>query len=318
MCVKISLFIKMPRLTKDQRVWVCLEYARVNNAFEVRRRWPNNWPGIQPPSDRTISATFNKFVQEGTCLNMNKGRSGRRRTARTQQNINLVQLSLQQDGRRSSRRNGLYLTKSTFLRIIHNDIKFHPYVLIRRKKLEPGDPARRLQFCNRLINTVTNDPTFLDRLIVSDEAIFSMNSEVNTRNVVKYAPYGQGHPDDHYVEFEQGPDKIMVWVGLTRNGTVLGPHIVRGALDTQEYLRIVRYHVVQQELRRHGINRVNMWWQQDGKDDDPSELNDNGSSSSKVPDCLRVGLTIRIFFTSMASWQPRSLASSLAVLLAIK
>ena len=55
-----------------------------------------------------------------------------------------------------------------------------------------------------------------------------------------------------------------------------------------------------------------------GKDDDPSELNDNGSSSSKVPDCLRVGLTIRIFFTSMASWQPRSLASSLAVLLAIK
>ena len=46
MCKNLSLFTKMPRLTKDQRVWVCLEYARVNNAFEVKRRWPNNWPGI--------------------------------------------------------------------------------------------------------------------------------------------------------------------------------------------------------------------------------------------------------------------------------
>jgi len=51
-----------------------------------------------------------------------------------------------------------------------------------------------------------------------------------TVTVVKYSKYGQGHPEDHYVEFEQGPDKIMVWVGLTRNGTIFGPHtyIVRG------------------------------------------------------------------------------------------
>ena len=52
-------------------------------------------------------------------------------------------------------------------------------------------------------------------MIVSDEAIFSMNSEVNTRYVIKYAECGHGHPAEHYVEFEQGPDKIMVWVGIT-------------------------------------------------------------------------------------------------------
>jgi hypothetical protein len=32
-------FINMLRLTKDQTVWICLEYARVNNACEVIRRW---------------------------------------------------------------------------------------------------------------------------------------------------------------------------------------------------------------------------------------------------------------------------------------
>ena len=33
-------FVNMPRLTIQQRVWVCSEYARVNNVQEVIRRWP--------------------------------------------------------------------------------------------------------------------------------------------------------------------------------------------------------------------------------------------------------------------------------------
>ena len=73
---------------------------------------------------------------------------------------------------------------------------------------------------------------FLSSLIVSDETIFSLNSEVNTKNVVKYAEFGQGHPEDHYVDFEQGPDQVMVWMGLTGDGKVLGPHFVQGRLDT--------------------------------------------------------------------------------------
>ena len=63
-----------------------------------------------------------------------------------------------------------------------------------------------MAFCNRLVHTVGENPQFLDRLIVSDEAVFTLNSEINTRNVIKYAPYGNGHPEDHYVEFAQGTD----------------------------------------------------------------------------------------------------------------
>ena len=70
----------MPRLTIEQRVWICSEYAKVNNAEEVLRRWRNS--GI-----RTVRRTFQKFVREGTCYNINHGRSGpRRRTARTTEN----------------------------------------------------------------------------------------------------------------------------------------------------------------------------------------------------------------------------------------
>ena len=111
---------------------------------------------------------------------------------------------------------------------------------------------------------VNGQNNFLDNLIVSDEAIFSLNSEVNSKNVIKYSRYGQGHPPDHYIEFKQGADQVMVWLGLTGSGQVLGPHFVGGRLDTREYLRIIRYHVVQGDFRRLNIQRGNVWWQQDG------------------------------------------------------
>ena len=115
-----------------------------------------------------------------------------------------------------------------------------------------------------MVNTVAQNPGFLDQLVVSDEAIFSLNSEVNTHNVIHYRPYGQGHTANHFVEFEQGADSVMVWIGLTRAGVVLGPHFIQGNLNTREYLRIIHYHVIQRDFLRNNINRQVMWWQQVG------------------------------------------------------
>ena len=97
----------MPRLSKEQRVWVCLQHARIQNAAEVKRRWPGRWGNVPSPTKRTITKTYQKFLQEATCHDLNKGRSGRRRTARTPENIELVRESLTQHGNRSSRRKGL-------------------------------------------------------------------------------------------------------------------------------------------------------------------------------------------------------------------
>ena len=46
------LCINMPRLTTQQRVWICVEYARVNNAEEVLRRWRNHWHDVPSPGIR--------------------------------------------------------------------------------------------------------------------------------------------------------------------------------------------------------------------------------------------------------------------------
>lgn len=119
--VRIVIFhnkLNMPQLTKDQRVWICVEYARVNNAEEVRRRWLGHLQNDRVPTRATIKRTFDKFATEGTCLNLNKGRSGRMRTGRTLENIDLVLQSLEENGQRSSRKNGLGLSRYTFNRIV--------------------------------------------------------------------------------------------------------------------------------------------------------------------------------------------------------
>ena len=77
--------------------------------------------------------------------------------------------------------------------------------------------------------------------------------------MIKYAEYGNGDPLEHYVEFVQGAEQVMPWEGLTRTGAVLGSHFVQENLDGREYLRIIRYHVIQGPFRRHNIDRRVMW-----------------------------------------------------------
>ena len=152
--------------------------------------------------------------------------SGRNKTARSLENVERVRRSIQRNGRVSWRRNGLEMSRSTFNRIVH-ELHLHPYVLVERQALLPNDPAERINFCNWLLAKTNEDPGFLGNLISSDEAIFSLNSEANTKNEVQYSRYGNAHPEDHYVERAQGAVRVMVWLGLMGNGNVLGSHFVQ-------------------------------------------------------------------------------------------
>ena len=110
------------------------------------------------------------------------------------------------------RRNGLNIP-SSFSRITRLDINFHPYVLVERHLLKPQDSARRPVFCQWFIQQCNQNQNFFNNFSSSDEAVFSLNSEVNTRNVDWYAPYGSRHSADHYVEHMQGTDQVKLCMG---------------------------------------------------------------------------------------------------------
>ena len=66
-----------------------------------------------PPNKTTIRKNVKKYEKDGTSFNMNKARSGRRITTRTQENIQAVWQALEKNhGRISARRNGIGISPS--------------------------------------------------------------------------------------------------------------------------------------------------------------------------------------------------------------
>ena len=83
--------------------------------------------------------------------NLNSERSGRPCSAGSPAYIQVVDDLLQEertDGQKvTCRRNGTGIPSAMFNRITRLDLRFHPYQMIRRHKLPPGDFQRRVDFC---------------------------------------------------------------------------------------------------------------------------------------------------------------------------
>ena len=50
----------MVQMNKDERVWVCFEMARVQNAHAVQRLWPNRWRVRRVLTIRVILKNYKK------------------------------------------------------------------------------------------------------------------------------------------------------------------------------------------------------------------------------------------------------------------
>ena len=112
------------QLTSEQRIYVVTNYLKTRSFKEV--------PLFFEKRIRELKWTFEKkhvkeYKTERSTLNLNKDLSGRRRSERTQENINFLQEQLIDDPRISARNNCLDISKSTFSRITKRDLKWHPY-----------------------------------------------------------------------------------------------------------------------------------------------------------------------------------------------
>ena len=62
----------------------------------------------------------------------------------------------------------------------------------------------------------------MSQIIIGDEAIFQLNTNVFNHNVVRYAPRGDP-PEDFVYDKPSSGENIVVWIGLVRNNHI-GPY----------------------------------------------------------------------------------------------
>ena len=180
----------------EQRVFVVETYFRTNSYKKVKEAFSDKFSEKAVPSKSSIERNVKKYRNHAMSINRNKENSGRKRSARTVENIEAVRALLERNPRVCARDNGL-LTKSSFNRITKRDLKFHPYHMY-------------LDFCEWFSGQNTR---FLPNFVISDEANFAMNGVVNTWNVRKYAPKGQP-PEDFFYDRNESRKTIMVWGGM--------------------------------------------------------------------------------------------------------
>ena len=196
----------------------------------------------------------------------NKGNSGRRRSARSEENIAAVRELLEQDPHVSSRRNPIAVSQPTFNRIKRLDLRWHPYRMHVRQELLQNDWPRRLRF-SEWFNQRCQNEKFLDRFFIGDEAAFEMNGQANTHNVREYAP--RGNPPAFNFDRSRERAKLTVWAGVCGNGLILGPYFFDANVDGLSYLRMLNDFVFPQ-LANHFNNQYwegmfrGLWWAQDG------------------------------------------------------
>ena len=76
-------------------------------------------------------------------------------------------------------------------------------------------------FVSGFLSGVREIPDSLRNVLIGDEAVFALNGEVNTHNVVHYGPAGQ--PPVFNFETKMSREKVTVCVGLCGNGVIIGP-----------------------------------------------------------------------------------------------
>ncbi|GFG35481.1 hypothetical protein Cfor_00547 [Coptotermes formosanus] len=157
---------------------------------------------------------------------VNKKPPGRPRTVRTPETVGRLAHAFQRSSQRSARRHSiaLHLTPRTVRRILHEDLKFHPFKIQVVQQLLPRDLKQRSECCRKLLQVIERTPQFLDHLIMSGEAHFHLNGNVNKQNFIYWAAE---NPHTLHQKPLHG-EKVTVWCGVSAFGG-LGPYFSENA-----------------------------------------------------------------------------------------
>lgn len=156
-------------------------------------------------------------------------------------------------------RKNLDFSERSVSRILRKN-KFHPYKVQLHQELLPMDHYNRMQFCQRMLDNVDQNPGFLNNILWTDEAIFHNNGYVNRHN---YHYYADANPHLVNETHRQHRWSLNVWGGIIGT-TVVGPHFFDGHLNGAIYRNFL-VNELAGLLEDVPLDvRANMWYQHDG------------------------------------------------------
>lgn len=242
------------------------------------------------PHHATIKVWVSNFRQTSSALK--KKSPGRPRTATGPENVANVRAAIERSPRRSARKHSLALgiSNRSIRRILHRDLKMHPYKMVVAQKLSERDFETRTNLC-RDLRELPND----DVVLFTDEAHFHLCGAVNRQN---FRYWSDENPREIHQEPLHSP-KVTVWCALSRLG-VWGPYFFEEngqtvTVNSERYCFMLE-NFLRPKMEENGVE--NVWFQQDGA---------TAHTSRRSMDILRELFPGRLIsLRGDVGWPPRS------------
>lgn len=146
------------------------------------------------------------------------------------------------------------VSHETVRRIIRDE-GLRPYRVQLVQALQPTDFRARRNFCRWMLRKIAQNPSFIERVLFSDESSFSSTSILNRQNIRIWA---SRNPHAMQQRVLQGRFAINVWAGIVGDHFV-GPYFLPPRLNSQSYLTFLRSELtphMRQIIPRHQRNRI--------------------------------------------------------------
>ena len=222
-------------LTTKQRVFLLKHWWMSGKSVHtVNTAFKDEFPEDAIPARQTIYRLSKKFDETGSVDDTS--RSGRPKSATTEDNTSLVSETFRRNPHLSQRRAAreLNISRSSLQRIM-KELKLKPYRPRLLQALNEDDPHRRVEFCEWFLDSVDEDPTLLDRILWSDEATFYLNGHVNRHNCVYWSD-----TNPHFViEQELNALRVTTWGRIWSQG-IVGPFFFENTVTSDNYLRMLK------------------------------------------------------------------------------
>ena len=270
---------------KTERAFLVEKWFETKSIIKVQRAWRAKFKKVKAPDHKTIKRWVARLQKTGTLANAPKiqpAREERRRAAASR-----IKAAITDNPKLSIRKLACDAEISTAMAhmILHDDLKLKPYKSQHCHALQPGDPAKRVEFATWALSLPESATEWF---IFSDEAWFTLEESVNKQNDRSWLP---SRPQEE-IEQQLHGEKVMVWCAISVN-RVFGPFFFDTTVNAANYLEMLKDFFWPKLLRTQEYKKY--FFQQDGA---PPH------AATEVQNWLRSKFEER--FIGKLQWPPRS------------
>ena len=201
-----------------------------DNASAAARAYAERFPNRRHPDAKTIRRVEQRLLETGQ-LDPRKNKGGRYSTLNVAQEEQILEF-VETDPGRSLRfaSSQILFKKDTIHRLLKKN-SLYPFKPQKVQVLHDGDKEVRVRFCRWFLQSVHNDQHFINKILWSDESMFTQTGILNLHNLHEWR---DENPHLIRKRSHQRRWSINVWAGLLNNN-VIGPHILPNRHNSNHY-----------------------------------------------------------------------------------